>query len=56
MVNRACGWCSKKMISKTVVVAPTTSLLTAGALDRLPLEKQEIGPNDSLSVIGERRM
>jgi hypothetical protein len=39
-----------------MVVAPTTGLLTAGALKRLPLGMQEIGPNDSVSMIGEKRV
>ena len=44
--------CSKRT-AKTMVCAPTTGLLTAGALEQLPLERQEIGPTDSLSMIGE---
>ena len=52
------GYCAKcsKVISRTTVGAPSTGLLTAGALDRLPQGKHDIGPNDSLSVIGKNRM
>ena len=55
LIDGYCAKCSKG-ISRTAVGVPGTGLLTAGALDRLPLGKHEIGPNDSLSVIGEKRM
>ena len=41
--------CSKM----TMVGEPTLGLLTAGGLEQLPLRRQEIGPSDSLSMIGE---
>ena len=50
--NGVCAICSKRT-AKTIVGAPPTGLLTAGALEQLPLERQEIGPTDSLSMIGE---
>ena len=55
LINGHCAKCSKG-ISRTTAGVPNPGLLTAEALDRLPLGKHEIGPNDSLSVIGEKRM
>ena len=55
LVDGYCARCTKG-ISKTNVGTPTTGTLTAGALEQLPLAKHEIGPNDSLSVIEEKRM
>jgi len=43
--------CSKV---KSVINVPISGLLTAGAVNKLP-KQQEIGPNDSLSVIGDNR-
>lgn len=47
--------CSKgKGQAKTVVNVPAPGFLTADVLDRLP-RKKEIGPNDSLSMVGTKR-
>lgn len=43
-----------KVKAKTVVNVPTSNFLNAGVLIQLP-QKQEIGPGDSLSVIGVKR-
>jgi hypothetical protein len=48
-----CAMCSKGK-AKTVVNAPTSNFLDANALNKLA-QRQEIGPDDSLSMIGVKR-
>jgi hypothetical protein len=48
-----CAMCSKGK-AKTVVNAPTSNFLDATALNKL-VKRQEIGPDDSLSMIGSKR-
>jgi hypothetical protein len=48
-----CFGCSKTK-TKIIVNVPTSYFLNARALTQLP-QKQEIGPDDSLSMIGVKR-
>jgi len=48
-----CATCSKKK-AKTVINAPTLNFLTVGALNQLP-QRQEIGPEDCIEMIGKKR-
>jgi NAD-dependent SIR2 family protein deacetylase len=51
--SKQCTVCSKGK-AKTVVNVPVSNHLDANALAQLP-SKHDIGPNDSLSVIGGKR-
>ena len=48
-----CAVCSKSK-ARTVVDVPIPRLLTANALKQLP-QRREVGPDDSFSVIGNKR-
>jgi hypothetical protein len=48
-----CAMCSKGK-AKTVINAPTSNFLDATTLNK-PAQRQEIGPDDSLSMIGFKR-
>jgi hypothetical protein len=53
LTDGLCAICVK-VKAKTVVNAATPNFLNASALTQLP-QKQEIGPGDSLSMIGVKR-
>jgi hypothetical protein len=53
LTNGLCATCPKGK-ANTVINVPTSGFLTAGALNRLP-QLKELGPKDSLSVIGDKR-
>jgi hypothetical protein len=53
LTDGLCAVCVK-VKAKTVANVPTSNFLNASALTKLP-QKQEIGPSDSLSMIGGKR-
>ena len=53
LTKNLCATCSKGK-AKTVFNAPTSNFLDATALNKL-VQRQEIGPDDSLSMIGVKR-
>jgi hypothetical protein len=53
LVDGLCATC-QKVKAKTLVNVPASNFLNAKALTRLP-QKQEIGPDDSLSILGVKR-
>jgi hypothetical protein len=53
LADGLCVTC-QKVKAKTLVNGPTSNFLNAKALTQL-LRKQEIGPDDSLSMVGVKR-